>query len=107
MGGPVDLTNNAFEFRPMPVGLEEELGDPNNMFPTDFGTFPDRGPADLVGNTFGFRPMPVGLEEELGNPLDPNNRQFGSNVITGRNFPSGLEQDEPEKKIPSRPGRNL
>ena len=62
----------------MPVGLEvkiqtyqiawkqmffkEELGDPNNMFPTDFGTFPDRGPADLVGNTFGFRPMPVGLE---------------------------------------------
>ena len=23
--GPVDLTNNAFEFRPMPVGLEVKI----------------------------------------------------------------------------------
>ena len=47
------------------------------------------------------------FKEALGNPLDPDNRQFGSNVITGRNLPNGLEEDEPEQKKPSRPGRNL
>ena len=47
------------------------------------------------------------FKEALGNPLDLDNRQFGSNVITGRNLPNGLEEDEPEQKKPSRPGRNL
>ena len=46
------------------------------------------------------------FKEAFGNPIDQN-RQFGSNVISGRNFPNGLEEDEPEQKKPSRPGRNL
>ena len=32
-----------------------------DLFQTDFETFPDRGPA-MEGNTFGFRPMPAALE---------------------------------------------
>ena len=32
-----------------------------DIFQTDFETFPDRGPA-MEGNTFGFRPMPAALE---------------------------------------------
>jgi len=69
-----------------------------DMFQTDFETFPDRGPA------IGFRPLPAALEEALGNPLDPNNRQFGSNEITGRNIGEGLETEKPKNK---KPGRNL
>jgi len=46
------------------------------------------------------------FKEALGpNPLAPDYRQFGSNEITGRNFPNGLETEEPEKK--KKPGRNL
>ena len=46
------------------------------------------------------------FKEALGNPLAPDYRQFGSNEITGRNIPGGLEtEEEPEKK--KKPGRNL